>query len=274
MTNTLPKFLVTRFAPGAGGNFISSILQCSKSVGHWHTKIEEDKENTNWLNFFQSHFVHPLNEWTSNEPLATRDWGVKDIFSATYPRGNDLSISDYLKEEQEKTNMGFKKAKDQGKLLPVFWHKEFIPQYFNNSVGLSIFLDKRSLRWFDHSIYLKHHSIIKTNHDKSVVVHLEQHRPTYQVATFDNQYEVTYGSFKEFVKDRIINNHHRKLFQDSDFINNFPNKNIIIELSDLLNWNRLQDTYDKLCIFYNIEDPLDVKELEELFRHWRDLHEY
>lgn len=274
MMGTLPKFLVTRFAPCAGGNFISSILQCSESVGHWHSNIEEDKPNVAWIDFFQKHFVTPLNEWTSNEPLSERDWGVENIFSASYPRGNDLTVPEYLNAENEKTSEGFKLAKRNNRLMPIFWHKEFIPKYFNNSIGLTIYLDKKSLRWFDHSMYHKHYSVVDINPDKSIVVHLEQHRPSYQIGKFNNQYEVTYDSFKEFVKDRIINNQHRKLFQDIDFINKFPNKNIIIELSDLLDWNRFQDTYDKLCVFYDIKDPLDAKTLEELFTHWRNLHEY
>lgn len=46
-----PKFLITRFTHGAGGKFLSSVLQTSKNVDHWNNLIESYKNHPLYCNF-------------------------------------------------------------------------------------------------------------------------------------------------------------------------------------------------------------------------------
>ena len=78
---TLPKFLIFRFAPGAAGNFVSSMLQCSPEVAHMSSEEQSNKPNNNWIQYFKKVFHDDLANWTYKEPSSVYNWGTKNIFS-------------------------------------------------------------------------------------------------------------------------------------------------------------------------------------------------
>ena len=269
----LPKFLIIRFAPGAAGNLISSLLQCSKEVAHLSEEWQSLKPDVNWLRYFQQVFKPNYRNWTEIEPTAYFNWGTKSIFSSKYDRGNNLSIDDVFNLEKIHCSDYYFASKQQGLMQPIFWNKNVMPAYFYNSSSVTINIDKESLRWYDRSRYKKHF-VVSPNADKSVTVEHCEHKPSLAVNTnyhYHNEYISTYPSFKTFVREKIINYSFRNNFLNLSNVQEWPINNVNIDLSDLINPDRLFDAYIKICNKLNIT-PVKKDTILSLQQYWLDCH--
>jgi hypothetical protein len=275
--NNFPKFLVFRFAPGSGGNFLNSLLQCSTGVGHWNADIEHTKPNSDWIKWFDQSFDKNLKQWLNHEPVANHMLGTREIFSAWYPRGNDLSPQEFFKLESSRCTPYYFHIKNKNSYIPVFWHKNHFPSYFQNSVFINIMLDSASLKWFDRSWYYKHHKVEFDPAIKQYVVTRLRHRASIQPlgVKFNNEYQTVYPNFRALAKGEIYKNPWRNYYQDQNFLKSSSGgrPNYTLTLSNLLDCNQCIDQYKKICNFLNI-DALDQALVRELFLLWRERHAY
>lgn len=276
MSNSdLPKFLVIRFAPGSAGNFLTSLLQCSDQVGHWFEHIEHNKPNVDWLEYFKQVYVPDLSQWLLHEPVAKQTLGTREIFSAMYDRGNDLTLEQFAEQEQIHCSDLYFELKNAQKYIPIFWHKNYFPSYFANATFINIMLDKVSVRWFDRSFFKKHFSIDQYNSDGSMIVKYERHRNGIVPGTFKghNQYQNYHPNFTNFARQEIFGNPWRKRYLSSEYLANSVNSRpqYTIELADLLTFDRLQPQYLNLCNFLGIT-PMSSCQLYQLFTHWKGCH--
>jgi len=274
---SLPRFLVFRYPPGGGGNFISSLLQCSNNVGHWNKNLEYSKPNTDWESWFDRSFNKNLSKWLDTEPIANHDLGTREIFSAWYDRGNTLSTREFLKLEAEYCTPYYFYLKNKNSLIPIAWHKNYMPAYFENSVFIDITLDSTSIKWFDKSWYYKHHRVEYDPSSNTYSVTRNRHRPCIQPSnsSFSNEYKVNYKSFRQLVINEIYNNPWRERYLDSTYLDNLASQQpqYSLKLSDLLNFGQLHYHYKEMCTFLNI-DPIDYSMLKNLFTIWRNRHAY
>jgi len=273
----LPKFLVIRFAPGSAGNFLTSLLQCSDGIGHWDKHLERNKSDTDWLKYFQQVYVSDLSQWLKYEPLNRQNLGVREIFSAIYERGNYLSIDQFAEQEKKHCSDFYFDLKNQQKYIPVFWQKNYFPEYFANATFVNIMLDRSSLRWFDRSFYKKHFSIEKLNNDGSLIIKYERHRPSIVPRTFTgtNIYKNYHPGFINFARQEIFGNIWRSRYLSSEYLHNSTSDRpqYTLYLSDLLNLSMLEPKYLDLCKFLDIA-PMPIPQLHQLFQHWRQCHDY
>lgn len=275
--NAFPRFLVIRFAPGSGGNFLSSLLQCSDTVGHWNQSLELAKPNSNWIAWFESCFDKNLNSWLDNEPVANHMLGTREIFSAWYERGNELSPDEFFELEKKFCTPYYFHLKNTSALVPIFWHKNYFPCYFENSVFVDIMLDRPSLSWFDRSWYYKHHEVNFDPESKQYYVLRRRHRLSIQPATgnFKNKHEAVYDNFKSLVRHEVYNNPWRAKYLNKNFLdassNNRPR--YILKLSDLLECDQCYQQYIHICNFLKI-NMLNHALFSQLFSIWRNRHAY
>jgi hypothetical protein len=273
----LPKFLVMRFAPGSAGNFLTSLLQCSDGIGHWDEHLERNKSDTDWLKYFQEVYVSDLSQWLNYEPLNRQNLGVREIFSAIYERGNYLSIDQFAEQEKKHCTDFYFDLKSQQKYIPVFWQKNYFPEYFANATFINIMLDGSSLRWFDRSFYKKHFFIDTVNADGSLIVRYERHRPSIVPRSFvgNNDYLNYHPSFTDFAKKEIFSNPWRSRYLGREYLQGSSNgrPEYTLTLSDLLDIKKLKPQYANLCKFLNIT-PMPTSLLLKLFAHWRQCHDY
>jgi hypothetical protein len=273
----LPKFLVIRFAPGSAGNFLTSLLQCSDGIGHWDEHLERNKSDTDWLKYFQEVYVSDLSQWLNYEPLNRQNLGVREIFSAIYERGNYLSIDQFAEQEKKHCTDFYFDLKSQQKYIPVFWQKNYFPEYFANATFINIMLDGSSLRWFDRSFYKKHFFIDTVNADGSLIVRYERHRPSIVPRSFvgNNDYLNYHPSFTDFAKKEIFSNPWRSRYLGREYLQASSNgrPEYTLTLSDLLDIKKLEPQYANLCKFLNIT-PMPTSLLPKLFAHWRQCHDY
>lgn len=270
---SLPKFLILRFAPGAAGNMISSLLQCSPEVAHWSPEEQRKKPNNNWLEYFQRAFPKQLDKWVYHEPVGQLNWGTREIFSAKYPRGNDISTKDFFTLEKVHCNHYYHQQKKLGSYLPIFWHKTDMPEYFTNGKAIIVKIDKESLRWFDRAVYHKHYKIKKLD-KQGIQVQCLEHRPEIVPKRFRNmvQFEQRWPSFRSFVAETIFDNPYRALYQTPELFAAWPIPTLTIKLTQLLDPNQIFTCYQDICGFLNISASLSAREISLLHSYWRNLH--
>lgn len=269
----LPRFLILRFAPGAAGNMISSLLQCSPEITHWDPDCQSKKPQVNWLEYFQRVFPDDMKKWVYHEPVSKLSWGTREIFSAKYPRGDDLGTDEFLDREAASCNKFYHENKRAGRYLPIFWHKPNMASYFVNSKCVIISLDRASLRWFDHAVYHKHHNIL--SHDPhQITVQLLENRPEAVLPQFRDtvDFEKCWRTFRHFVRERILENPFRQLYCNVDLIPPWSIPTVRIDLSDLLNKTRIVKCYQYLCEELEITPVLDANTICTLHCHWRNQH--
>lgn len=272
---TLPRFLIVRFPPGGAGNMLISLLQASPEVAHWDPQQEDQKPNNNWLEYFSRVFQPNMEQWLYREPVGQLSWGTRKIFSAKYPRGNDLSVADFLAQEQQHCNDYYHAQKNAGKYLPIFWHKSIMPEYFRQSLCAIIQLDQASLRWFDRAVYHKHYKIVRKDCDQLLIQNLEN-RPEIVPKQFGGQviFEQSWPSLRAFVIDKIYNNPYRALYQQPDQIAQWSIPSIKINLSQLLSTDLIYSCYLSLCDHFNITAVLSSSLVQQLHQYWRRLHAF
>lgn len=275
MTDTLPRFLVMRFAPGSGGNFLASLLQCSPEVGHWNSDIENSKHKVDWEQYFEQSFNKDLQKWLWSEPQALNRLDTRSVFSAWYDRGNELTVQQFFALEKEFCSPYYHELKAQNKLIVCQWHKDVFPSFFKRACFVNIMLDQNSIRWYDRSWYYKHHSI--EYQDGQFVVHRNRHRKVIQPknTSFENADTVYYNTFFEFARQEIYNNPWRARYLTPNFLDKSSGNRpqYTLHLSDLLEFDKLHAQYTKLCAWLDITAMNQIL-LQKLFAIWRGRHEY
>jgi hypothetical protein len=274
MSQNLPKFLIVRFAPGAAGNMISSLLQCSPEVAHWSEEQQNKKPCHDWMEYFTQVFPKDINKWLYHEPIGKLQWGTRNIFSAKYERGNSLTVEKFLELEEKLCTPYYHQQKLEQKYLPIFWHKKFMPAYFANSRSIIIHLDRKSVRWFDHAVYHKHHQIVESTKDY-INVRLLENRPEIIVKGFQQQveYEKRWPNFRQFVKERIIDNPWRLQYQHTYNIPAWSIPTSKVNLSDLLDNDTISSCYQSICEFLEISAILE-QQVKSLHSYWKGLHAF
>ena len=266
----LPKFLIFRFAPGAAGNFVSSILQCSPEVAHLDEQEQQNKPNNNWLQYFNKVFTNDLENWTYKEPSSVYNWGTKNIFSQKFDRGNKLSVRQFQQLEKLYCTDAYHKAKQQQLYIPIFWHKNRMPVYFAKSVTVTIDIDtKFAQRWFHRARYKKHYNA-RTN-SKGITVAIMENRPNYQVAGFTNPTLKKFATLHQFVREEIINDAFRQNFINLQNVTPWNIPNVNINLSDILT-DKFVLRYHDICAKYSITPIRDTFDVIQLQKHWLDCH--
>jgi len=267
----LPKFLIFRFAPGAAGNFVSSMLQCSPEVAHLDLHEQQNKPHNNWPQYFAKVFYKNLANWTLHEPSAVYNWGTKNIFSQKFDRGNTLDTQEFLRLEKLHCTEHYQHAKSKNLYIPIFWHKNYMPQYFANSVSITINLNNKfAQRWFHRARYCKHYNVSQQN--RKVVVDIMENRTNYQVAGFSNPTTKQFDSLRQFVQNEIIDDPFRINFIGCQNVQRWTIPNIDINLSSILSDSFIND-YHKICGFYNLTPITDTVVTMQLHQHWLDCHE-
>ena len=268
-----PKFLVVRYAPGAAGKFLTSLLMSSPSLAHWDQQVELDKSVIGCNQYIQNHFPHNIGDWLQHEPRHTDAWNLHFI-SMTWPRNDDLSQCKFNALAKEHGSKYFWESVDQGKLIPFTTNKNTVPDFFKDSLFVTVLLDLDAVKWYHRAKWYKHYEV---QHGKVYNKTLDSkfHNPVmkqyYDRYSSENKMHVE-EKFSSFVRHNIINNPVKHLFMDVD---NFKQDiaQVIISLSDILHLDRCILQVDKICKELNLLPvPKDV--IISGHRHWSSCHEF
>jgi hypothetical protein len=270
------KFLVVRFAPGSGGKFLSTLLQCSNSVHAWDKELTEaKKENSHSkiLSYIASKFTKNFKDWQKNEPEVPYQ---TDFVSNRFPRGDNITFDEAqdlllldAKYQSDYNNVGF---------VNLILNKSQVPAWlWDNSVLVNILIDTpESKKWFYRARFAK--QFIKINNNYIV----KQEHETFcspkrskLAEAFDNE-KIFHGSWHAFAKKYIVGDKIGKMFTDARAVTSHPTntrvENLFFNLSNFLDEHTFVEQIKALCIQLGIESP-DLLLLSNAFKHYQSLHE-
>jgi tetratricopeptide (TPR) repeat protein len=104
MNNILP-ILFVRYAPGAAGNYLISLLQSSNMIDCWNQTVEQSKGTKNFKEIYQNWFSDSFQSDLENHLKFEPHHPYKlDFISAKYPRGDSLSKDEFVEELQKRND--------------------------------------------------------------------------------------------------------------------------------------------------------------------------
>lgn len=262
-----PNFITINYAKGSAGKFLISLLMSSDSAAHYdpNVKTKDDK-----IEYIKRSFVSDVSNWLLNEPSDKLAWNINFV-SNSYPRGNDLTLDNFLQLCKVHCTEWFHKSVKDNKKIIIPWHKDYFPIYLGKDT-ISIYLDQESIKWFARAVWSKHYAISNNK------IHIKENDPSYYRSIgskihycFDNPIFVD-QSFYSFVKHNIYLSQETKLFSDKKKLKNIGSK-YVVALSDILILSNLEKKLDEIYNELKII-PVDKDIVKVAFNHWRSLHDF
>lgn len=200
---TIP-ILFVRYAPGACGTFLLTVLSSSDGIACWSTDLEQQKHSanfsSNFFEWFQSKFTQDLDQHLKHEPHHPYKL---DFFSAKYHRGDDISVQTFMQYLVDRDDQHFLHNISQRKLTPMRLNKSVVPNFGHGSSIVNIFIDAASRKWLHRARFIKlfgrdrEHFVLKEQHPEFL-------KAKKYPSTFNNPYLVQ-DSHHGFVKKYVIN---------------------------------------------------------------------
>ncbi len=261
----ISNFIIVRFAPGAAGRFLSTMLMGSDDVAHYDPTVKTIEEK---LNYLKTSFTQELDRWLLTEPSDKIAWGITFV-SNKYPRGDNLSVNEFETLSKTHCTPWYFKNVSLGKRIIIPWNKSNIPNFYKNN-SISIIIDKSSRRWFNRAHWIKHYGIVDNK------IHLKENDPSVHRKPLDkivkqfNNPIFSEEKFISFVRKNVIGSNISKLFYDSNNLE-YAENDIKVNLSSLLEEKQCVETINNICNQLNLA-RIDQSYLKEGFKHWRNLH--
>ncbi len=240
----MTKFLIIRYAPGAAGKILICLLGCHPEIASWNNS---NLSNHNWAKIV---FKKDFENWLNREPK--NPWNMQQYVSATYSRGDDI----------DELPIDFSE-----KWIPITWHKNYLGKFIKKYHTINIIINKSGARWYHRSRWKKHFKVEKNN--SNFLIYQQQHRNSYQIQNFNNQYIIEVKNLFSFIKNNVINYKENFNFLTDDDLK--PSSNIF--LSDLLSWSTTKKSLEKISIDLDLSE-FNWEEVKDIWNHWRSMHDY
>jgi hypothetical protein len=239
MNNILP-ILFVRYAPGASGNYLISLLQSSNMIDCWNQTVEQSKGTKNFKETYQNWFSDSFQPDLENHFKFEPHHPYKlDFISARYPRGDSLSKDGFVEELQKRNDELFLKNIQNNKTTILRLNKIQIPKFSYGATVINIVIDPLSQRMF-HRMRSKKLFGIENGFWISKENHPEFVEPKYGKMRFNNPYQFDISKYK-FLKNFIIDRPYTSKFGTKESITSAEGNDQVtqyfVTLSDLLSVN-------------------------------------
>ena len=257
------QLLFIRYAPGACGNFLISLLQSSPQVSCWNLELQNSKHTqdfkNNFVNWFDGCFTYDLDDHLKREPHHPYKL---DFISAKHPRGDELSAEQFINELKTRNDTAFLESIENGLYTTLRLNKVKVPLYAYNSTIINIILDQASLPIF-YKLRLKKLFGKQDNSWIKKEEHPEYLKYKYSKIQFDNTYKFDIDDdtfYNKFVIDRPYTSQFESIDAVTNHASNQECKQIFVNLSDLLSTQVFDIVED---IFQQLNLGVPDKELVE-----------
>lgn len=261
---------MVNYAPGSAGKFLTSLLMSSASLAHFDPVVESNKTADACINYIQQRFSKNLSSWIKFEPNHGTAWNLHFV-SGKYPRGDDLTIDQFIKLATDSATDHFCHSVNQDKIIPSVWHKVNVPDFLSNSMFVTIIIDPLSIKWYHRAVWFKLYDFINgriyiKNNDPKLNPAMAQYCQKFNNPIYSDD------KFFTFVKRDIINDSFKKTFLSQE--NFVPcHRREFILLSDLLNYQKCQTIVNQICNRFNI-DLVPPEVVLHGHQHWLSCHDF
>lgn len=260
--------MFVRFNEGAAGKFLSSLLMGSQSVAHFSQSVEENKTNDQLLTYVHDSFSS-FDSWLKTEPNPVTSWNIHWI-SNKMGRGGDQTPDDFTAQLKTDASKYFWDSVDLGKRILIVSNKSVPPVAYQNLAPVVVINDPTSLIFLRKSIWFKHYGVRNNKIYLKINDPDMYPEPTRSIMKgFNNPMFVDESVFS-FYRRVLWKNPNTKFFADQD---NFPKNSIFINLSEILDIDKLAPAIDRLCDQLGIA-PVDHSYLHRAHAHWIGLHTF
>lgn len=258
-----PKFILTRFTHGSAGKFLSSVLQTSNQVDHWSTIIQSNKQQPDLfklliLQYTQRSFPADHAQYLRSEPMVPYNI---DLYSTGYPRGNDVTLEQYILNAQNKNDTRLLECIRLDLQTNLIFNKPQTPVFCDGSNVVTVTVtSQQEKKWLYSTLWSKHFL-----EDKGEIRYLPSD-PDYcsfysliPVLTYNNQYRFSLTDKKKLYNDYVINNHTNSWyfdpakFTDHDKTHNL--NNVFITLDEILLPTKFLSAIEKLFKHFDLGNP-------------------
>jgi hypothetical protein len=257
-----PKFIITRFTHGSAGKFLSTVLQTSDKIDHWSVVVQAQK-NTKLvdpvtLEYVNRSFPKDHSQYLRAEPMVPYN---TDLYSVSYPRGNDVTLDQYVDYAQKKNDSRLLNCISQNLLVNLIFNKPTLPVFCQNNqaVTITVTTDKEK-QWLFKTLWSKH--FLETDTEIYYLPSDPEHCSFQSLATvlkFDNQYRFPISQKNQLYQEYVINNYtnsyyfNPEKFTEFDVANNIDN--VFIKLSDILSADRFNSVIPTVFSQLGLENP-------------------
>jgi hypothetical protein len=269
-----PDFLVTRFTHGSAGKFLSSVLQTSINVDHWSAIIESYKSTDLFEKLVLAHTNRSFPKdhvlYLQHEPMVPYN---TDLYSAGYPRGNDITLDQYIENAIVKNDTRLLTGIDCNRLINLIFNKPDIPIFCQASrvVTITVTTDIEK-QWLYNTQWSKH--FLETSEGIRYLISDPEYCSFYSlpvVLQFNNQYLFPNDQKEQLYQDYIINNHTNSWYFDPDRFVEFDKThgldNVFVELDTLLTSSKFITKIENIFDTLQLDQP-NLNLIEKMHQIW------
>ena len=276
-----PKFILTRFTHGSAGKFLSSVLQTSNLIDHWSVTIQDNKINQQILGQLILEYVSrsfPIDHsmHLRAEPMVPYN---TDMYSAGFPRGNNLTLDQYLEHACVTQDFRLLRAIDNNLTINLAFHKPQVPNFCHGSDVVTITVTtKQEQEWLYKTLWSKHFlEIDDTIRYLPSDPYYCNYNSLVPVLTFNNPYLFTKQDKDEVYEKYIINDHTNSWYFDPDQFQTFDStcklNNHFVSLDEILSVDKFLNAIKRIFDNFHLGNP-DLLLIEQMHQIWmsRQIH--
>jgi hypothetical protein len=133
------QWIIMNYPVGAGGKFLTACFFQFRRVAHWAKKPLTVEESVDWYCKSLPNGPHDL--WSTGE--IDTPWVIP--VSRQWPRGENLSESEFDSQLSTTGGQYFDQCWQEGKFIVDFWHKTKRPPWWTNAHWITIVVDDMPL---------------------------------------------------------------------------------------------------------------------------------
>jgi len=261
------NILVTRFGHGAGGKFLSTILQTSDCVGHWSYVVQDNKKsdliNKLHIEYVKRTLIQNYKDHLSNEPMVPYN---TDFYSSSLPRGNEITYKQFC--EYLKDDIYFKRDNNKH-LFNLIFSKNILPVFCNGSKVITVTHESKAEQdWLYETLWNKH--FYETENEIRYIPYdpeLCNFKSLPLVLKYNNKYKFKKTDKNIIIEKYIKNNPNVLPFANQSDINVDNIDNYFFKLKWLLNKESFIVEIEKVFNYFKLSN-FDIKLLKEMHSIW------
>ena len=243
-------------------------------MDHWSTVLQNHKNHSIFCDlikhYFDRSFPHDHSLALRSEPHCPY---CTDLYSSSYPRGNDVTLEQFLSHAHLVNDVRFLQSWQNKRLVNLIFNKPEIPRFCDNSVAITVTIESEAeQRWVYQTLWQKHW--IELEGELIYAPHDPEYCHMYslpQVLKFNNRSRYSTAEKSRLQNEFVLQNHTRHWYLDHNKFMEHDKacglKNIFFPLRVFFDRDRFIDTIEHTFREFAL-DPPDLDLIDVMRSIW------